>query len=226
MFPKLLLMGQKLETVSDMPEKTRAKRKQAAPIQKRAKETYEQLLKASLEIIDTKGIEALNSNAVVEAIGGTPPTFYRYFSDKHEVLEVLGNRLMNVQSELVLAEIGTVYSDQGDAYDSIYRILAKTLELTKNIQGSYALLMSLRAIPNLRQIRTDSHEKLTEIGAGAICANNPGADKEEVRVQVRLAMEIGYTAIELLYETDFKNTEKVLDYTTRSILKIFEPFIG
>ncbi len=192
---------------------------------KRARETYENLLKAALDIIHEKGIESLNSNAIVAAIGSTPPTFYRYFSDKHEVLEVLGNRLMDLRTELLVEALRKPYDDYESSYQNIYLLLSKTLQLTRNTRGSHALLLSLRALPDLRSIRIDSQEKHIQITTDAILTKHPYLKRDNVSAQVRLAMKIGYGAIEVLVETDYRNTDLILDNTTKAMLTVYEAFI-
>jgi AcrR family transcriptional regulator len=192
----------------------------------RAKETYESLLKAALDIIHEKGIEALNSNAVVAAIGSTPPTFYRYFADKHEVLEILGNRLMDLRSELLTQALKKRYDDYETSYQNIYTLLSDTLERHRNTPGTHSLLLSLRALPDLKEIRTNTQEKMTQLTVASILKDHPNLDKNELCVQVRLAMEIGYSAIEILFETDFENIDITLDHTTRAILRIYDSFIN
>ena len=76
------------------------------------KTTREALLEAAQNILADQGLEALNSNAIVEKAGVTPPTFYHYFSNKHAVLRELGVRMMDAQNEVLRADTGLMISIQ------------------------------------------------------------------------------------------------------------------
>ena len=74
------------------------------PTQPRAKKTYESLLRAAQEILSASGYDGLTSNSIVAHAGLTPPAFYRYFGDKHMLLHVLAQRLLDAQNASVVAD--------------------------------------------------------------------------------------------------------------------------
>ena len=78
------------------------------------KKTIDRLLEAAQDILIESGVEALNSNAIVLRAGVTPPTFYHYFSNNHALLEELGVRMMQEQSEVIRAETGLQIKTEAD----------------------------------------------------------------------------------------------------------------
>src|SRR5580658_2946195 len=76
---------------------------QIAPQQERAVQTRDHLLDVAGELLGEVGIENISTNMICARAGMTPPALYRYFKDKHAVLETLGQRLMDRQNALLFA---------------------------------------------------------------------------------------------------------------------------
>ncbi|NIJ41898.1 AcrR family transcriptional regulator [Parvibaculum indicum] len=193
------------------------------PRQRRAKATYRSLLGAAQQILAEEGLEALNSNAIVERAGLTAPTFYRYFEDKHAILAVLGRELMEAQN----AALETAAADMPEAPGELARLsrdlLRRTLEITETFEGGYALMVSLRAIPSLRPIRLASHAYVAEILTGRFLEAFPEVPRADAYDRCRLSVEIGYAAVEMLLETAECDRERVLERTAEAVRAAIEP---
>ena len=61
-----------------------------APQQERAVQTRDHLLDVAGELLGEVGFENISTNMICARAGMTPPALYRYFRDKHAVLETLG----------------------------------------------------------------------------------------------------------------------------------------
>lgn len=182
------------------------------------------LLTAAQKILAENGIESLNSNAVCELAGVKPPTFYHYFKNKHALLRELGMQMMADQGETLRADTGLKLKTEDELFTAIMNSLEASYRATQSFLGGYALLVSLRALPDLRDIRLKSHEQISEMLAEYFEEQNfPGAG-EDILIRVRLGIEFGYAAIEMLFETGFENEQDVLEHTARSILEIYEFF--
>lgn len=191
------------------------------PSQKRAKETYRSLLRAAQEVLNEGGIEALNSNAIVEQAGLTAPAFYRYFENKHSILAVLGRQLMDTQNAIAENTLSLDGSAEGGFLEQTEILLRKTLEVTEAFKGGYALMVSLRAIPALRPIRLSSHSYVAQRLTDRYLDVYPDVVPDDAYDRFRLAIEIGYACIEMLLETDECNRERVIARTAVAIRAIF-----
>jgi AcrR family transcriptional regulator len=193
------------------------------PTQKRAKETYRSLLRAAQEIIAEDGFEALNSNAIVDRAGLTPPAFYRYFENKHSILAVLGRQLMDAQNAIV----GELLSRDGwtgkRALEETRSLVRGTLKVTEGFKGGYALMVSLRAIPALREIRLSSHSHVAAQMTERYLEIDRNADRAEIYDRFRLASEIGYASVEMLLETDECDRERIIGRTAEAIRAVLTP---
>lgn len=194
------------------------------PKQARSRETYERLLGMAQQMLEEDGIESFSSNLLVERLGMTPPAFYRYFANKHALLRELGQRLMEQQNTLLdgfgpaspSAAAGAGFLEETE------QTLKATLEVTRSFTGGYALLVSLRAIPELRPVRLESHQAMAQVVARRLkdlgATDRPAA----LLARARLAIEIGYGAVEMLFETDFKNERVVIAGAARAIAATLE----
>lgn len=179
-------------------------------------DTRGKLLDAALSILEEDGLAALNSNAVVERAGVTPPTFYHYFKNKQILLRELGERLMLAQSEVLRRDTGMVVKNADDFYRACSVIVRGAYAETRAMKGSYALLVSLRAIPELRDIRLNSHQEMAQLISRYLFGQGLTQHIDERVVAARLAIEFLYAAIEMLYETGFNNEDEVLEMVTRA----------
>ena len=191
------------------------------PQQARALATFEKLINAAQDLLEKDGFEALTSNAVVERAGLTPPAFYRYFPNKHALLEELGQRLMDSQNDVIfhMPSEGPLTKDA--FVQLVTYSLTKTMEVTRNFRGGFALLVLLRAVPKLQPVRLESHDKMAkELAARAAVLGVEGTTTD-ILAKCRLAIEIGYATIEMLFETNFKNQDIVLQSSADAQAAVF-----
>lgn len=187
------------------------------PSQKRAKETYRSLLDAAQRILSEDGLEALNSNAIVELAGLTAPAFYRYFENKHGILAVLGSQLMDAQNAVVEEMLAHDRKRDMSFLEQTDALLRQTLDVTEEFKGGYALMVSLRAIPSLRTIRLSSHTHVATLLTERYLEINPDVTRDDAYDRCRLASEIGYACVEMLLETSECNRERVIERTAEAI---------
>ena len=196
----------------------------SVPKQARAKKTYENILSAAQQILEESGLEALNSNAIVERAGLSAPVFYRYFKNKHDLLLVLGNRLTDAQNE--------IYVDSLDVFDRedvgflnmearAVQVLKDTYDTTKNFAGAYALLVSLRAIPRLSIVRQESNKEMARLTAKRLQQLRPELSRQEAYDRCRLVIELGYSAVEMLLEEPGLNKSRIFKQTAAAAVKIY-----
>ncbi|KCZ53649.1 hypothetical protein HY29_16655 [Hyphomonas beringensis] len=188
------------------------------------KTTREAMLEAAQDILADSGLEALNSNAVVEKAGVTPPTFYHYFPNKHAVLRELGMRMMDAQNEVLRADTGLMISTEAELEAACFNSIQKSYEMTRAFRGGYALLVSLRAVPELKEVRLNSHAEMAELLTNYMIEQKLCDDFDAVVVRARLGVEMRYAAIEMLFETNFRHEQTVLEYTAKALTRVYDFF--
>lgn len=194
------------------------------PKQARAKKTYENILAAAQRILDESGIEALNSNAIVDRAGVTAPVFYRYFKDKYDLLMVLAERLIDAQNEVYERSAAIAEQQIGGDFDVeaiSLELLKQTYVVTRDFIGSRPLLVSLRAIPALSSVRVQGNHDMAVVTARHLRMMNPELDEKEAYDRARLAIEIGYSAIEMLLEELDMSVDRVLEQTAAAVTGIY-----
>lgn len=192
------------------------------PQQPRAKRTYESILSAAQEILESDGIEGLNSNKIAKGAGVTPPVFYRYFDDKYDLLQVLGKRLTDEQDRLHEQLVNVPPpSDAKPFEERNYKLLRDTYDVTAGFKGSRALLVSLRAIPKLASVRLDANEAMAWLTVPILLEIRPELTEQDAFERCRLIIEIGYSAIEMLLEVPSMSAEGVLRMVARSTTDLF-----
>jgi AcrR family transcriptional regulator len=171
------------------------------PKQERAQATYERLLDVAGELLAEVGIDRISTNMICTRAGLTPPALYRYFEDKYAVLEALGRRLMERQN-VVLERWIERHADHGvDALrGNIRELLRETAEATQSVAGAVWILRALHATPRLIHVRLESHRYVTDKLVDAYIRHLPGMDRDLLWQQLRLSVELGFAADEMLQE--------------------------
>jgi AcrR family transcriptional regulator len=183
----------------------------AQPRQKRAVETYEQILGVTAQLLAEVGIERLSTNLVCERAGISPPALYRYFPNKYALLRELGMRLMAAQNTIVQAWAtpATMKLPQAAFSASIFELYAQTLALTRELPEGLWVTRALRAVPALTQVRIDSHVYVSGLIQSAFLAVYPHAEVGRVAVMTRLAVEMVYAALEMMFDDPTLNEQAV-----------------
>ena len=173
------------------------------PKQDRARQTRERLLDVAGDLLADVGLERISTNMIAARAGLTPPALYRYFDDKYAVIEALGRRLMERQNDVLERWIAR-HSPGGIAgmADHIGELLAENAAATRAEPGAVWILRALHATPRLVHVRLESHRHVTGRLADACVPHIHGIDKEMLWSRLRLAVELGFAADEMLYEED------------------------
>lgn len=192
------------------------------PLQDRARQTRERLLDVAGELLAEVGVDRISTNMIAARAGLTPPALYRYFDDKYAVLEALGRRLMDRQNAVLERWIarhapGGLAGMAGHIGD----LLTENAAVTRAEPGAIWILRALHASPQLVHVRLESHRHVTDRLADACAPQLRGIDREILWSRLRLAVELGFAADEMLYEEDRVSVETVLAQvaaTLRSVL--------
>ncbi|MDE3070575.1 MAG: TetR/AcrR family transcriptional regulator [Acidobacteriota bacterium] len=60
-----------------------------APVQERSRRTVSRILQAAEEIVGESGVDAASTRAIAARAKVTPPSLYRFFADRNEILDAL-----------------------------------------------------------------------------------------------------------------------------------------
>ena len=173
-----------------------------APTQTRALETCERILDAAANLLGEVGIERLSTNLICERAGLSPPALYRYYPNKYAVLAELGVRLMMSQNDLLeqWATPATLRLPAAKFEARIRQLFLDTLEITRKAIAGEWITRALRAVPSLAPVRLESHEHVTGLLVAAFALAYPQVPRARVRLVSRLAIEVMYSAQELLVD--------------------------
>lgn len=185
--------------------------KRSQPKQERAQATYDRLLDVAGALLGEVGIDRISTNMICARAGLTPPALYRYFDGKYGVLEALGRRLMARQNCVLEQWIARhVEHGIGALRDGIEELLRETAAVTQSEPGAVWILRALHATPQLVHVRLESHRHVTDQLVAAYARHLPDVDREDLWQRLRLAVELGFAADEMLQEEDRIAPERAL----------------
>lgn len=181
------------------------------PTQLRALETCERILDAAAHLLGEVGIERLSTNLICERAGLSPPALYRYYPNKYAVLAELGVRLMMSQNELLenWATPATMKLPAAKFAQRIRQLFLDTLEMTRQATAGEWITRALRAVPSLAPVRLESHAHVTGLLVAAFEVAWPEVPESRVRLVSRLAVEVMYSAHELMFDDPSLDPDEV-----------------
>ncbi|WP_169711752.1 TetR/AcrR family transcriptional regulator [Henriciella litoralis] len=179
-------------------------------------------MSASQQLLSERGLESFTSNLIVERAGLTPPTFYRWFEHKHSVLEILFNRLMEMQDEVVKSRPLVVFDNLEEVASHSAVTLSGVIDVTQEFIGSHALMVSVRAIPELAPLRRKAHNTAAKIIFDNLVDLGHPAKKAHLLARTQLVVEFSYSTIEMLFETAFKNRRLIVDSAGLALASIIQ----
>lgn len=184
------------------PPETPSLEAKKRPTQQRSTETVERILDVTASTLAEVGIERLSTNLVCERAGLTPPALYRYFPNKYALLHELGQRLMHRQNELIPRWITPLVltGSQTALEHALQGLLLDTHRVTRETIGGLWIMRALRAVPTLQQVRLASHAQVTAAQLALLSQAFPAADPAELHLVSRVAVELIYAAVEMLFE--------------------------
>lgn len=185
------------------------------PQQQRALKTYERLLDAAGELLAEVGVERISTNLVAARAVVSPPTLYHYFPDKYALLTALGERLMERQNALVAL-------DPLQDEEAIAAALVAHVDLTRASPGGPWVMRMLRAVPQLAEVRLASHRALAEALAEQALALDPAQNRAVLARRARLVVDLGYAAIELVFDEPAMDEAGIMADTARAIRAVLD----
>ena len=180
------------------------------PAQKEQRRTH--LLTTARELLaGGVGLRALSLNELARHAEMAKANVYRYFPNKYALLHELGRRLMQAQNVLVeqWATPATLRLPTAALAQSIYTLYEQTLVLTRELPEGIWVTRALRAVPVLTPVRIESHAYVTGLIERAFLQAYPSAPVARVGVLARLAVELVYAAMEMLFDEPTLDTQAV-----------------
>jgi AcrR family transcriptional regulator len=158
-----------------------------APRQSRSKATFEQILDATAQLLEDKGLEGINTNAIARAAGINVATLYQYFPNKQAVLLALFQRFSTLRIDTgksALVGMGSSLDWQAKIDATVEALFA----LRRTLPGTAALMQAMRVFPELRAYHRDTRAEIAQPLADEIVASS--------RVPMAEALLVATCAIE------------------------------
>lgn len=199
-------------------------KKTTTPQQVRAQQTYERILEVAAEVLAEAGLDGLTTNLVCKRAGLTPPTLYRYFHDKYDLLEVLGHRLMEAQNQVLMgwATPETLRQPPQALGHSVLALFAQVLELTRAYPAGVSITRAVQAVPALHRVVLESHRSMAAALAAVCQEAFPQAPPERVRAMTRVAIQCAYSLMEMLFDEPEQPVELVGEGLARVVVALVD----
>ena len=137
-------------------------KRRRAPVQARAKRTYEKILTTAAKLVEELGIEKVNTNLIAQRAGVNISAVYKYFPNKHAIIVELAERLNALQTELAMDYIDSIRK-RTSWEKALTGAIDVMVEGTRNVPGVVALQSAMQANPDLKKEYRRSNEQVAEV---------------------------------------------------------------
>ncbi len=173
------------------------------------------------------GIDSLSTNLICARANLTPPALYRYFPNKYALLRELGIRLMQVQDQVVydwMAGDGLTATTVEEAHAQEFAVQKRVVEITRAQPAALWIGRAMRAVPMLREVRTQSREKMVGAVFRALRPRFTETSDETLCIAVRLNIEMCSAAIEMIIEEPEQDADKMIAELSWMMVRYFMRF--
>ncbi len=119
--------------------------------QSRARETIEDILQASAQIVSRHGLERLTTNHIAERAGVSVGSLYQYFPGKDAVLHAVIEREFNRAVDAIVAQIDSTCAKTVPLDEAIAGLVRRVFEL--NVRNRPFLRQLVLAAVSLKHLR-------------------------------------------------------------------------
>ena len=147
------------------------------PVQKRALEKYELILKVSCELLEEKGFAGISTREISRRAGCNIATVYRYFDGVNDIIKALGEPFLSGVSELF--DQMSALLIKGGSLESAVQLFIEvfTQELKQNrwvLYGEAGIMSDRDLIVWDQQLMQRIESKLSGVLAIALPERSPG----------------------------------------------------
>jgi hypothetical protein len=105
---------------------------------------------------------------------------------------------------------------------ALVQLFLETYRVTQDTTAGVWITRALRAVPTLQDVRIRSHQTVTDEMQQGLSTLHPDIDTEQLRITVRLSVELTYAALEMLFDDPSMDLHRVADTTAWLVYDMFK----
>ena len=166
------------------------------PVQKRAKETVDQILDNAAILLDEVGVDAFNTNLLAERAEVAVRSVYRYYPNKLAVIVGLAERQATEWQELFAKLLVAVADPHQNAFDAWDDALDGYVAYLKQKHGRSAIHRAMLALPQLAEVNRRDNDFLADLIVKALVARGIRATQAPLQSISRVLLDTSDVAVD------------------------------
>lgn len=190
------------------------------PKQERSRERIDEILKVSMELIGSKGIDAVTMKEIASLSGGPIASVYQYFPNKSAIVATLYERYEEEVKEFVETCSSGIETPQ-DAFSAVTRLLDLYYQSVREQPAIQDLLNATLADKALALIDLEASRIHSKIFADATIRFVESDQSEAYRRKVFLMFHLAAAAVRLSLLVDDDEAKGIMaDFTSASLTQL------
>ena len=176
------------------PLKTKSLELRRTPIQLRAKIRTQNILDATVILLDRVGFDDLTTILIAKELGISVGSLYHYFPNKQTILREVANRWLQAW-DVVLAEARQLPVDTMSQYDVVERLTDYFAGLYREQKGMLPLAQAMYCIPELRDLDEQHDQRVINCLSGLFKQIGIKGNRTELNKIARSYLEISHAML-------------------------------
>lgn len=200
-----------------------AQRQRIRPRQARAVQMRRALLDAAVQLLETTGPERMTTTAIVEKAHVSSGTFYRYFNDKAEIIDVLRDEAVTkINADLMAGVARAIDLDLEPAVREVLASLTTALE-----RHAPVVLAMVNSVPSGSQANVLPEVEASLLQVARVIPMRHLPDLPDARLDALVFMTMGVTLATCLrialHRPEGASREELLDIATTMLTAGLRP---
>lgn len=208
-----------------MKRRTAALATRRQPLQQRAKDSVDAILRTAAVLLDEVGVEGFNTNLLAQRAGVRVRTVYRYFPNKYSVIVAVTDAMSRRWDSWMTGYYTVLATPDGDWRRALRTMLKKWLRHTRSEPGSVAVLQAINATPELRELHDRIFDGICGKLVTALCARGVRASRSRLLAMARVMASSMNSGAELYFRLPPREAREFLRQLEDQHEKYLAPYL-
>jgi AcrR family transcriptional regulator len=193
------------------------------PTQARGQATFDSILDATGQLLETVPIDALTTNLIAQAAAVNVATLYQYFPNKQSILLALFERQEDFRFTIVRQMIGQL----GEAQDwraALEAWIESVAQMRRNMPGIAALRRAMRTFPELLDYEQKRSNQIADLFAGELVRRG-GVDPERAKLVALCSREAMASLLDMWNIETAGKDDRIIDEAKAMMVAYVAPYL-
>lgn len=193
------------------------------PTQARGQATFDSILDATGQLLETVPIDGLTTNLIAQAAAVNVATLYQYFPNKQSILLSLFERQEDFRFTIVRQMIGQL-GEAADWRAALEAWIESVAQMRRNMPGIAALRRAMRTFPELLDYEQKRSNQIADLFAGELVRRG-GVDPDQAKLVALCSREAMASLLDMWNIETAGTDDRIIDEAKAMMVAYVAPYL-